>query len=175
MNVDDPGVTAYSVRRTKSVTPGRNTQKVLLLDFDGCGHPDEICLLSHHTGLPEAVLPVEKEHLFMYVGVLDVLLQGTETWIVLSTIWVAAFGFEFSKSQLSPVLQAHVIGSTFVHSTLSSKKFVRGLTRYEQISLAILSLNLQPEHLVRRRRRCKRLAGWLGQQHRRLPFALRAI
>lgn len=102
---------------------------VLYLDFDGPLHPNEV--YQTKSGI---VLRAPGHKLFENVPILESILERYPTVrIVLSTSWVVAKGFEFARSQLSPMLQERVIGATFHRRYMRKGEFTnmsRGMQIY---------------------------------------------
>lgn len=80
------------------------------LDFDGVLHSDEV-YLSRDSGIH---METEGRALFEWAPILDDLLgPHLDVSIVLSTTWVAEFGFDFARNALPSGLQRRVIGATY--------------------------------------------------------------
>ncbi|MBZ2206260.1 HAD domain-containing protein [Massilia soli] len=95
----------------ESKTPrGGGGLKVCYLDFDGVLHDDSVYWNSKigiHIRQPGRTL-------FEWMPVLEkLLLPYPDVRIVLSTSWVRVKSFEFAKRELSPALQARVVGATY--------------------------------------------------------------
>ncbi|PHV04077.1 hypothetical protein CSQ96_27580 [Janthinobacterium sp. BJB412] len=102
---------------------------VCYLDFDGVVHDDDV-YWSPKRGI---YIKTPDRTLFEWMPILDELLVPYPTVkIVLSTSWVRTKSFEFAKSQLSPMLQARVIGATF-HNRLMQKLEFSLMARGQQI------------------------------------------
>lgn len=103
---------------------------VIYLDYDGVLHPTGI-RRHYQTGV---VSCEDGGALFRWMPILEDLLDGYDTHIVLSTSWVTAFGFEAALSQLSERLASRVIGATWEEGRglVSKSLFVRQF-RHEQI------------------------------------------
>jgi len=83
---------------------------VCYCDFDGVTHFDSV-YVSSSRGIH---MTAHGHELFEWAPILEQLLQPfPEVEIVLSTSWVRARSLEFAKAQLSPALQARVVGATF--------------------------------------------------------------
>lgn len=102
---------------------------VLYLDFDGPLHPNEV--YQTKKGI---VLRAPGHELFENVPILErILVQYPTVRIVLSTSWVVAKGFQFARSQLSPMLQERVLGATFHRRYMRKGEFLnmsRGMQVY---------------------------------------------
>lgn len=86
---------------------------VFFLDFDGCLHPDNVRRVN---GAP--VLLTESGQLLEHVQLLvDLLEPYPDVRIVLSTLWVRAFGFDETKAYLPTALQSRVVGTTYEYCT----------------------------------------------------------
>ena len=83
---------------------------VCYCDFDGVTHDDAV-YWSRHGGIQ---MRTPGRTLFEWLPVLEELFAPyPDLKIVLSTSWVRVKGFDFAKRQLTPGLQARVIGATF--------------------------------------------------------------
>ncbi len=99
---------------------GRGPLRVCYCDFDGVTHFDSV-YASSNRGIHMAELGHE---LFEWAPILEWLLQPfPEVAIVLSTSWVRVRSLEFAKVQLSPSLQARVIGATFDNRVTQKLEF----------------------------------------------------
>lgn len=111
---------------------------VLYLDYDGVLHPADVRVTQEQPLRPRVYVRgrATDEPLFRYVALLELLLAPyPELQIVLSTSWVQALGYDFSVKQLSPALQARVIGATTVSAPSRFERIAadadsRGLTRW---------------------------------------------
>jgi hypothetical protein len=83
---------------------------VCYCDFDGVTHDDAV----YATRQGGILMRTPGRTLFEWLPVLEELLAPyPDVKIVLSTSWVRVKGFDFAKRQLTPGLQARVIGATF--------------------------------------------------------------
>jgi hypothetical protein len=90
-------------------------KKLCYLDFDGVLHSDEV-YLSRDSGIH---IQTEGRALFEWAPILDDLLAPHfDVSIVLSTTWVAKFGFDFARNALPSGLQQRVIGATYTSENL---------------------------------------------------------
>lgn len=81
---------------------------VLFLDLDGCLHPDNVRKVNN------APVLLGGGRLFEHVELLtDLLAPYADVRIVLSTLWVRAFGFDETKAYLPTELQSRVVGTTY--------------------------------------------------------------
>lgn len=107
---------------------------VLMLDFDGVMHPDQVFRLKNRgIVLNTSDLPLEYANhaLFCYApALIEILTDFPVVRIVLSTSWVPTLGFSRALKRLPAPLHERVIGSTF-HSRLTP--FWERKTRFEQI------------------------------------------
>jgi hypothetical protein len=87
---------------------------VLYLDYDGILHAADV-RVTRESPLQPRIYLCEKpsdQPLFRYMSLLELLLAPyPDLKIVLATSWVRAFGYAFAIQQLSPILQARVIGA----------------------------------------------------------------
>ena len=98
-------------RVSKAWAPALDTRTVLYCDFDGVLHPDEV--YSPKTDTSPRLEP-RGHRLFENAPFLEAALTDYPTLaLVLSTSWCQRYGLEYAKKQLSPALQARVIGTTF--------------------------------------------------------------
>lgn len=103
--------------------------RYIFLDFDG---------VLQHEGVyvhPKKGIYIREPGftLFQWMPILEeLLIPHPEVAIILSTSWVRVKSFSFAKSQLSPLLQARVIGATF-HKREMNKELFAQLTRASQI------------------------------------------
>lgn len=105
-------------------------QNILYLDFDGVLH-DEAVYFHPRRGI---YIETEQRTLFEWMPILEELLAPhPEVSIVLSTTWVRVRDYEFARKQLSPSLQARVIGATFHSRVMQKEEFARK-SRGEQIA-----------------------------------------
>jgi len=92
-----------------------NDTPVLYLDYDGVLHPADVRVSPGAPRQPQVYVrgrPTSRP-LFEHVPLLEALLEPfPNVRIILSTSWVREFGFEFALQQLTPSLQARVIGAT---------------------------------------------------------------
>lgn len=104
-------------------------EKVLYLDFDGVLHDGEV-----YWHIKRGIyMKTPGRRLFEWMAILEELLAPyPDVKIVLSTSWVRARNFNFARSQLSPALQARVIGATF-HKREMRKDMFDLLSRGAQI------------------------------------------
>jgi hypothetical protein len=88
---------------------------LLYLDYDGVLHPDDV---RTHNGVPYLSAPIPGASLFMWVPILEQVLDEHPTVrIVLSTSWVRVKSFSYARKRLSKVLQDKVVGATY-HSNM---------------------------------------------------------
>lgn len=90
------------------------TDPILYLDFDGVLHPADV-RVSPTDRRPQVYVRGQPsgQLLFEHVPLLERLLEPyPQMRIILSTSWVREFGYEFALEQLTPSLQARVIGAT---------------------------------------------------------------
>ncbi len=90
------------------------TDPVLYLDFDGVLHPADV-RVSPTDRRPQVYMRGQPtDHpLFEHLQLLERLLEPyPQLRIILSTSWVREFNYEFALGQLTPSLQARVIGAT---------------------------------------------------------------
>lgn len=114
------------------------TIPVLYLDYDGILHPSDVRVTREAPLQPRVYVRGEPtdQPLFRYMSLLELLLAPhPELRIVLATSWVRAFGYEFAIAQLSPKLQARVIGATTFPAptrfdSIDIDAEERGLTRW---------------------------------------------
>lgn len=93
---------------------------VCYLDFDGVVHDDAV-YWHPKRGI---YIATPGRSLFEWMPILEQLLMPhPDVKIVLSTSWVRVENFEFAKGQLSPALQARVIGATFHKRHMSRYEF----------------------------------------------------
>lgn len=105
-------------------------QKILYLDFDGVLH-DGAVYFHPRRGI---YIETEERTLFEWMHILEELLTPyPDVNIVLSTSWVRVRDYEFARKQLSPSLQARVIGATFHSRVMQKEEFARK-SRGEQIA-----------------------------------------
>lgn len=98
------------------------SEKILYLDFDGVLHDKEVFL--HKKSGIEVNTPGRT--LFEWMPLLEELLAPyPDVSIVLSTSWVTARDYAFARKQLSPTLQARVIGATFHSHAMQKEEFFR--------------------------------------------------
>lgn len=97
-------------------------RKILYLDFDGVLH-DEAVYFHPRRGI---YIETEERTLFEWMPVLEKLLAPyPDVSIVLSTSWVRVRDYAFARKQLSPSLQARVIGATFHSRVMQKEEFAR--------------------------------------------------
>jgi hypothetical protein len=119
-----PAFSIATMNQTKLATG------ILYLDFDGVLHDGEVYFHPERG----VFIATPGRTLFEWMSVLDGLIQPhPEVKIVLSTSWVASFGFEFAKAQLSQTLQQRVIGATIDFEERSIAEFVHR-SRGQQIA-----------------------------------------
>jgi hypothetical protein len=107
---------------------------VLYLDFDGVGHPADVWF---DTVSKQVSLRAPGHVLFESMPVLEAaIVPYPDLKIVLSTKWVATFGFEYAKACLSEALQRRVIGATYDPLSPEAWRFGR-LKRYDAIALDV--------------------------------------
>jgi hypothetical protein len=112
-----------------SVSLGARRLHVCYLDYDGVVHDDAV-YCSSNRGI---YIRTPGCALFEWMHILDNLLTPyPKLKIVLSTSWVRSRSFEFAKKQLSPTLQARVIGATF-HNRLMQKRDFDQMSRGHQV------------------------------------------
>ena len=88
-------------------------QPILYLDYDGCLHSEDVRIFKRRPVIFENNT-ISTRPLFEHLKLLEQLLQPyPELRIVLSTSWVRHLGFSYAKEQLTPALQARVIGATW--------------------------------------------------------------
>lgn len=90
---------------------------ILYLDYDGVLHAADVRVTREEPLRPRVYVAGEPTDrpLFVYASLLELILNPyADIKIILATSWVRAFGFEYSLSQLSPALQARVIGAVRV-------------------------------------------------------------
>lgn len=93
---------------------------VCYCDYDGVVH-DESVYWSRDEGIH---LRTPGRTLFEWLPIFEGLLAPyPDVKIVLSTSWVRARSLEFAKAQLSPTLQARVIGATFDNRVTQKLEF----------------------------------------------------
>lgn len=98
----------------------------LFLDYDAVLHGDEVYRVSKY-----GVVLRGPGTLFEHAPALEVALARFPSLrIVLSTSWVAAFGYRRARARLPPQLAARVVGSTY-HSHAAADWHLQ--TRYYQI------------------------------------------
>lgn len=84
--------------------------KICYLDFDGVLHSDEV-YLSRDFGIH---MQAKGRALFEWAPILeDLLAPHHDVSIVLSTTWVAEFGFDFARDVLPAGLQQRVVDATY--------------------------------------------------------------
>jgi hypothetical protein len=89
----------------------------LYLDYDGVLHAADVRVTRDEPLRPRVYVAGEPTDrpLFVYASLLELILNPyPDLKIILSTSWVRAFGFEYSLAQLSPALQARVVGAVRV-------------------------------------------------------------
>lgn len=97
-------------------------QKILYLDFDGVLHDKEVYL---HKKCGTDINTLGRT-LFEWMHILEELLSPyPDVSIVLSTSWVSERDYAFARKQLSPALQARVIGATFHSRIMQKEEFAR--------------------------------------------------
>jgi hypothetical protein len=109
---------------------------ILYLDYDGCLHAEDVRLMKRRPVIFENNM-VSPRALFEHVPLLEQLLAPhPELRIVLSTSWVRHMGYSYSLKQLTPGLQARVIGATWhshmQHENTGAECFDQ-LTRFQAI------------------------------------------
>ena len=90
---------------------------ILYLDFDGILHPADVRVTRDEPLRPRVYVSGEPtdQPLFLYASLLELILAPyPDLKIILATSWVRAFGYEYALGQLSPTLQARVIGAVRV-------------------------------------------------------------
>lgn len=91
------------------------TAPVLYLDYDGVLHPADVRVSPEEPRRPQVYfrgVPTARP-LFEHLPLLEALLEPfPDLRIILSTSWVREFGYAFALEQLTPGLQARVIGAT---------------------------------------------------------------
>jgi hypothetical protein len=107
-------------QKTLQGTDDRTGLKLCYLDFDGVVHPESVFQCPSrgiYIGTPGHTL-------FEWQLILEGLLAPYhDVKIVLSTSWVRARSYEFARSQLTPALQAKVIGATFHNRHIRKDEF----------------------------------------------------
>lgn len=108
------------------------TYPVLYLDFDGVLQHEEVWFSRKHgIYIPQHLAPGRT--LFEWMPLLEeAMARCPSVQIVLSTSWVRERSYSFAKKQLSPDLQARVIGATF-HNRFHQKNDFRYTPRGYQI------------------------------------------
>lgn len=107
-----------------------DSKKLCYVDFDGVTHDQEV-YFHPRRGI---YMNTPGRTLFEWLPILDELLAPhPDVRIVLSTSWVRVRSYHFAKKQLTPSLQAKVIGATF-HSRLMRKDEFVCLPRGVQIA-----------------------------------------
>jgi hypothetical protein len=102
--------------------------KLCYLDFDGSVHSSEV-YVSRDFGIQ---MREKGRVLFEWAPMLDELLAPhPDVSIVLSTSWVAEFGFEFARKALPTNLERRVIGSTYTPENL---RYFDAWTRGRQVT-----------------------------------------
>lgn len=102
---------------------------LLYLDFDGVLHHENVLW---HPGRGAYLAAPEGFKIFQHVALLDELLSPyPNVRIVLSTSWVLHYGCTKSARNLSPALQARVVGATY-HSRMCKQEF-RDMPRGQQV------------------------------------------
>lgn len=132
------------------------THPILYLDYDGVLHPADVRVTREAPLQPRVYLRGEPtdQPLFRYMSLLELLLAPyPELKIVLATSWVRAFGYEFAVSQLSPGLQARVIGATSFPAptrfdSIDIDAEERGLSRWLALDDDVCSWPEAKRHLV---------------------------
>lgn len=119
-------------------------RRYIYLDFDG--------VLSHESVYihPKRGIYIREPGflLFQWMPILeDLLTPHLEIGIVLSTTWVSRKSFSFAKKQLSPALQARVVGSTF-HNRETDKALFAQQTRAAQIFADVSRRGLRIEDWI---------------------------
>jgi hypothetical protein len=95
--------------------------KLCYLDFDGVLHDSEV-YFHPRRGI---YMDTPGRTLFEWLPVLDELLAPhPDVRIVLSTSWVRVRSYHFAKKQLTPALQAKVIGATFHRRLMKEEEFI---------------------------------------------------
>lgn len=106
-------------------------QPILYLDFDGCTHSEDVRLVKRRPAIFENNM-ISTRPLFEHLQLLEQLLAPhPELRIVLSTSWVRHMGYSYSLRQLTPGLQARVIGATW-HSHMRHEN--AGAECFDQLS-----------------------------------------
>jgi hypothetical protein len=108
----------------------RRSGTVLYLDFDGVLHHENVNFNPKrgiYLGAPGCTF-------FEWMPILERLLAPhPRVQIVLATAWVQRRSFAFAKKQLSPALQARVIGATYHQRGMREDEFLN-LSRGAQIA-----------------------------------------
>ena len=105
---------------------------IIFLDYEGVLHPEEVYLTKDQDAVERCC---EGHKLFEHAQLLTDLLEPyPHIRIVLSTVWVFAFGFAKTRAPLPEKLQAKIKGSTW-HSPMEDqeRKKWRFYNRYDQI------------------------------------------
>ncbi|WP_426112381.1 HAD domain-containing protein [Massilia sp. PWRC2] len=132
------------------------TNPVLYLDYDGILHPTDVRVTPEAPLQPRVFVRGEPtdQPLFRYMSLLELLLAPyPELRIVLATSWVRAFGYEFAIAQLSPKLQARVIGATTFPAptrfdSIDIDAEERGLTRWLALDDDVCGWPAERQHQV---------------------------
>lgn len=109
---------------------------ILYLDYDGVLHAEDVRIVKQRPVIFENNT-ISQRPLFEHVALLEQLLAPyPELRIVLSTSWVRHLGFSYAKEQLTPSLQARVIGACW-HSNMRHEnggaEYYDRMSRYEVI------------------------------------------
>jgi hypothetical protein len=90
---------------------------ILYLDYDGVLHAADVRVTREEPLRPQVYVCGEPtdQPMFLYASLLELILAPyPDLKIILATSWVRAFGYEYALGQLSPALQARVIGAVRV-------------------------------------------------------------
>ena len=123
-----------------SRTPTQLGVDVLFMDFDGVLHPADV-QASGPKHSPQIELRAPGHQLFENVEFLEWALSNyPHVSIVLSSSWCLHYGLEFAKGQLTPGLQARVIGTTFDPSNPLLWRMPK-MSRWDQIGCNLARVN----------------------------------
>jgi hypothetical protein len=105
------------------------TGLVLYCDYDGVLHHDDV-----YWSLQKGIYMKSAGcRLFEWMHILEELLEPhPNVGIVLSTSWVRVKSFNYAKQQLTPSLQARVLGSTFHRREIGKRRF-DSMSRGDQV------------------------------------------
>lgn len=92
------------------------SRPILYLDYDGVLHPADVRVNRDAPRQPQVYIQGKptSHPLFEHTRLLEGLLEPFPALrIVLATSWVREFGYDYALEQLTPGLQARVVGSTW--------------------------------------------------------------